>query len=319
MKAHQYILRSWDWVHPSHRDLIIDQLSYNREMALRYLEKGGISAINLALSKQGGAAGEREFPLLRYPESWNVLRDACIQQIEGKETSKAARILVILESAASPPITTELAILIASVCRAAKGYWDANETILSAAIVRRYIKLCEISGEYIACPSLKPSWEYASTAMKQAAKEAVDNSSSFEGNELAAWIAMVNVVKSTEPRLIPKGSLKEQFEGSIDLYIEALEEALNIEIDEEEEAETFENEAKRLKDLGSVIANLEKLIPDRQDTIAELSEKLSDRSHDLQIEAEQRSQEPDDDREYGFRGSNSAAREISIEKIFDDL
>jgi hypothetical protein len=315
-----FFQRSWDWIHPSHRDLIIDQLSDSREMASRYIETGGISALNLALSQQGGATGDRKFPLLRYSESWETLKIACIKQVQHPKISFPARIFTILEGAcSSKPIRPELTDLIANVCIAARDYWNLNEIVLSASLIRRFAALADISGRYISSPALQRSWMVASTHMKEAAREAENDPSSLSGEELAEWITMVNVVRSTEPRLIPKRILKDQFDDCIELYIHAFSEGLQDEIEEEEVGEVFQNQADRLKKFSAIVDGLAKLFPDRADSLNQLSYKLSDEAETLNEEAYRRTHDPDEEPDSDYKPSGSFRQEMPLEKIFDDL
>ena len=54
-----------DWVHPSWRDLVIESLADDAAARRHFLARCGVDGAALALSGGGGAAGERERPLLR--------------------------------------------------------------------------------------------------------------------------------------------------------------------------------------------------------------------------------------------------------------
>ena len=53
------------WIHPSYRDLVIDELSQDQSLRLRFLQMANLEGIKLALSQAGGAKGERHLPLLK--------------------------------------------------------------------------------------------------------------------------------------------------------------------------------------------------------------------------------------------------------------
>jgi hypothetical protein len=63
------------WVHPSWRDLVIDELATDPEGRRHFLAAAGLDGVVLALSTAGGARGERLLPLLVADADWDVLAD----------------------------------------------------------------------------------------------------------------------------------------------------------------------------------------------------------------------------------------------------
>ena len=64
-----------EWVHPSWRDLVIEALAEDAETRRHFLPRCGVDGAAVALSGGGGAAGERERPLLRCDADWDALGD----------------------------------------------------------------------------------------------------------------------------------------------------------------------------------------------------------------------------------------------------
>ena len=64
-----------DWVHPSWRDLVIEALARDDDERRALPARCGVDGAALALSSGGGAAGERERPLLREDADWDALGD----------------------------------------------------------------------------------------------------------------------------------------------------------------------------------------------------------------------------------------------------
>jgi hypothetical protein len=62
-------------VHPSWRDLVIEQVAADDEPRRRFLAACGPTGILLALSAAGGEEGRRELPLLRADADWDVLAE----------------------------------------------------------------------------------------------------------------------------------------------------------------------------------------------------------------------------------------------------
>jgi hypothetical protein len=64
-----------EWVHPSVRDLVIDHLMTDAASRQTFLGRAGIDGVMLALSSEGGATGERLFPLLQNEGDWRLVKE----------------------------------------------------------------------------------------------------------------------------------------------------------------------------------------------------------------------------------------------------
>jgi hypothetical protein len=92
------------WVHPSWRDLVIDELRANAAARQRFLSACGIYGVLLALSQQGGAGGERSLPLLIGDRDWDTLGDRLAEVLSDLEDQELAPLLLALADA----VTMEL-------------------------------------------------------------------------------------------------------------------------------------------------------------------------------------------------------------------
>jgi len=87
------------WVHPSWRDLVIDELRENPAARRRFLATCGIHGTMLALSSEGGVAGERVVPLLVADSDWDLLGDRLRELSHVLEDQDLARVLLTLARA----------------------------------------------------------------------------------------------------------------------------------------------------------------------------------------------------------------------------
>jgi hypothetical protein len=94
---------SVDWVHPSWRDLVIEDLASHPEKRRNFLRAAGIDGVTLALSVAGGAAGERELPLLKADEDWDVLTTRALELVREMDSEELARLLHALAEASMHP------------------------------------------------------------------------------------------------------------------------------------------------------------------------------------------------------------------------
>jgi hypothetical protein len=81
------------WMHPSLRDLVIDDLGSDAEKRRRFLRAADIDGIALAVSVGGGALGERELPLVADDEDWDVLTARVLELTRELDSEDLARLL----------------------------------------------------------------------------------------------------------------------------------------------------------------------------------------------------------------------------------
>ena len=299
--------------------MIIDQLSANREMALHYLEKGGIAAIKLALSEQGGASGSRSFPFMQHEGAWEVLTQACIREGTDPKSADTTRVLATLDGASTSKIRPELKQVIARVCVAVRENWNGQSKVVSPGVIKTFLNLCDRCGTYIEAPSLRASLMHCSARLKAAAKEAADDPASLRDDELSIWLAMVDIVRSTEPRLIPSGRLATTFDPIVTQYIEAASGAMDEELGEYEDSDEFQAQARRFEELSSTFSELVRLFPNRTSELNSISDRLNSHSESLREEADSRNEDREDDPDDRSYSSRSTSQEVSIEKMFEDL
>ena len=314
-------IRRWDWVHPSYRDLVVEQLSKDPTMAARYLEKGGISAISLAMSRDGGATGERNRPLLNSRESWKLLREACLRAIKEHPTQNAWKVFAILEGAASSSVMPELASLIFAVCTWTKSYWDEQRTVLSSSLVSRFLGLCDKSGRYISSPSLEVSWTAACSAVVQEGLDAKEDPGSCSVEALEGWMSFIELVNASEPRLIAKDSITSRFDSTISFYVDAMEDRRQMKFNENDPDE-YEAEVSQLTSFSALVRSLGSHFPSRDEELNKLADNLENRAEALGEEAEELKREMGyEEPEYDYEGSSSGYREshFDIIRLFADL
>jgi len=88
-----------DWVHPSWRDLVIESLAEEAETRRHFLARCGVDGAAVALSGSGGAAGERERPLLCEDADWDALGDGLYSLCHDIDEVEATQLLRVLDAA----------------------------------------------------------------------------------------------------------------------------------------------------------------------------------------------------------------------------
>jgi hypothetical protein len=150
------------WVHPSWRDLVVDQLREDAAARQCFLDVCGLHGAMLALSQAGGVAGERTLPLLVDDSDWDRLADRMIALIGQLEDQELAQLLLALEGlrALDIPRTQKLEVrnLAASLLTAIAKRWDQEHRPLSPSVLEHWYTLKDWAPGPIREPQLKLTW-----------------------------------------------------------------------------------------------------------------------------------------------------------------
>jgi hypothetical protein len=80
------------WVHPSWRDLVIDQLAADAEARSRFLRVAGLDGVELAVSV-GGGRGDRSLPLVVGDPDWDVLTTRSLELARELDSDGITRLI----------------------------------------------------------------------------------------------------------------------------------------------------------------------------------------------------------------------------------
>jgi hypothetical protein len=87
-----------DWIHPSYRDLVIDELTVDPELRTQFLRRASLEGVKLAISDTGGQEGLRRLPFMVSAESWEVLEERSIAIV--RDLDQERDLLEVFSSAA---------------------------------------------------------------------------------------------------------------------------------------------------------------------------------------------------------------------------
>jgi hypothetical protein len=128
------------WVHPTWRDLVIERLAGDAALRARFLARCGPHGVALALSTQGGAAGERQLPLIAGDEDWDAIADRIYVLAPELEPRETVTVLAAIDRLLEP------------VSDDASAAGEAGA--LARLAVERFGKLWESSHAVIALPCI---------------------------------------------------------------------------------------------------------------------------------------------------------------------
>jgi len=150
------------WVHPSWRDLVINELREDATARQRFLEACGLHGAMLALSQAGGISGERTLPLLVNDSDWDRLGDRMLPLGGQLEDQELTQLLLALQSLRAVDIARtqkhEARNLAANVLNAIARRWDREQRPLSASVLEHWYALKEWAPGSIRPPQLGLTW-----------------------------------------------------------------------------------------------------------------------------------------------------------------
>jgi hypothetical protein len=169
-----------DWIHPSYRDLVIEELIQNADLRNTFLRRASLEGVKLAVSDTGGRYGNRRLPFIRSGESWDVLRDRCLSLVAADAGDR--EVLEILANAASQNASAEQPSrwtrLLALICKAVQEKWDKQARLISSADLEAFAKARKHAEPKPTLPNLGPTWESLDAHFRESVRVAKD------GNQL---------------------------------------------------------------------------------------------------------------------------------------
>jgi len=150
------------WVHPSWRDLVIDELREDQQGRRRFLSASGVDGITLALSRAGGVAGERILPLLITDADWDAIGDRLYELGRELEDRELARVMLViggtLAAIGAGPRRRELDSLAMNILAATRRAWDERDGLVPVFLLEAWYALDASVSEWVTPPRLSPTW-----------------------------------------------------------------------------------------------------------------------------------------------------------------
>jgi hypothetical protein len=151
-------------VHPSWRDLVIDELAGDAEGRRHFLAAAGLDGVLLALSTAGGAGGERVLPLLVADADWDVLADRVHALAADVDAAAHARLLDALRAAIlatdrrDPARHVEVVAIGEQALSRATTLWDHPPGELDVDLLRNWYALARRVSAPPPPPALDRTW-----------------------------------------------------------------------------------------------------------------------------------------------------------------
>lgn len=309
-----------DWIHPSYRDLIIDELVDSSELRNTFLRRASLDGIKVAVSDTGGREGQRRLPFMRSAESWDILRQRCLALVE---PSSSAELLGILSEAAAENDTVHLKPkwqrLLKDVCDAVSREWEAAQYTFRASELRACVEARALAALGTKMPNIRPSWDHLVNLFEDGLRHAKNLGVIFDFDLFDTMVSYADVVKEVAPDFLVEVGYPENYESQI---ADVLEQAtFELEIDPKyENSQSYRELSERLHTVAGIVDELPTNSEGIRSTALSLATRLERRSTHLEEKAaELEPQERDDDGDYDDRAASTGSETFDIQGLFSEL
>jgi hypothetical protein len=307
--------KQYEWVHPSYRDLVIEELASDPILRKSYITKGGLQAIKLALSDVGGAEGKRRLPFLKEPSDWDAVTDACSHLLETNFNESTTNLLELFASLTDgfPILTPELSGLMTHVVQAICTKWNATKSIIGSLDLQRYFKIASNTISELPYPFLDLTWSSVHADFLTGLRDATDGRDTLSEEDFDEWVKLMATLTEHSPQTLIRSKYYSAKEALIKDLVEVLDGELSLDPDMTS-GEDPEYESHRKDSLATTLRTLARIERERADDLND----LADRAGELSDQYSGKVHEPDDDT---YQSESWAPREkiFDIEALFSDI
>jgi hypothetical protein len=187
------------WVHPSWRDLVIEELRSDAAARRRFLSACEIYGVLLALSQQGGPAGERALPLLIGDSDWDALGDRLGELLSELDDHDAGRLLLALADALNaklePAQRAEAQCLTEYVLGALSRVWHKQPRPVPVFLLDAWYAAHGLRAENVASPPVRLMW----LEVHPSRETALGRLNALDLQRLDDWLALAQILAVHDP------------------------------------------------------------------------------------------------------------------------
>ena len=196
-----------DWIHPSYRDVIIDELTGETPLRERFLATMTLPGLKIAISDAGGAFGDRYLPLMADSSAWDLLADRAVAISRSSGPQAAIDLVDALKNAhdvaTDDNVRGRLAKICGAVCASCVEACDTSNAVFTPQQIETFVSATLICSPMPRMPRLDDSWEAATGRLEETAQHPVSLFHYPGGSDaLAAWLEMIRAINTSEPRAL---------------------------------------------------------------------------------------------------------------------
>ncbi len=311
-----------EWIHPSYRDLVIEQLRDGGSLKSEFLNRMNTAGIKLALSDTGGLTGRLRFPLISSVKDWDTLQRRTLEAARSSGVEDSTTLLTVLVAALDGSVGQEgsaLLTILKATCRVIREKWDANQVVLNASAISGYAAASERTSPMEPMPGLEATWQAAHRSLRRQVED-VDSDFLFEYSALDEFLSLVEEIRKSEPRLLRRLKFPEGLDEDFQALLTRVDQELERHRSYSPDKDGYDSEADASFGLAASLKRLEK-------AAAGIEEAAKRRISNLTLNAN-RCREKYQQLELDEQGDYSAEREehrlrssepFDVDSVFVDL
>jgi hypothetical protein len=275
-KTQRYV----EWIHPSYRDLVIEQLKDGGSLKSEFLSKMNVAGIKLALSDTGGSFGKLRFPLINSPEDWDTLRTRTLETAGDSGVEHCTTLLTVLTAALDGSVGQEkstLLTILKAACQVIRERWNSEQVALSALAVSAYATASERTSPMEPMPALEVTWQGARESLTQQVKDE-DSNFLFDCSTLDEFLSLVEEIANSEPRLLRRVNFPAGLEADFEALLARVDRDLASDRDWMEKDE-YDSEADASLSLAASLKRLQRVAPSTKEAAKSAIEPLTARAN----------------------------------------
>jgi hypothetical protein len=308
-----------DWIHPSYRDLVIDELTADSDLRTQFLRRASLEGVKIAVSDTGGQEGQRRLPFMLSGESWRVLEDRCLSIIsDGNQDSD---MLEVLASAAAKSTSNDLAArwerLLTAVCNAVRGKWDATQRVINSREIGAFERARSSIKSLIQLPDLTHTWGRTEEEFR-GSLDGDPELRDFDLSPLDDLTSLATVVEKLDPAFLMQRNFPLGLEDDMRFFLRVAEREICSDLDYDDPSR-MRSHASDVSRFVDSIERFDFTASEVGDEAYEYTNKLRKRVEEL----ERRASEMDpperefDREEYGRPHPNDAGFDVNA--LFEEL
>ena len=187
------------WVHPSWRDLVIEELATDAEARRAFLRNCSLEGILLGLSTGGGVTGERSLPLVIDDADWDLVGDRAAGFLSELDDAAIVRVLAALseaQSAAAGRQVAELEALAGSLLEQLARSWNSVHRVLPIGVLAVWFELASRLPQRLPKPDLAPTW------IEHLPTERIDISDQTDLTRVDDWLELAALAHEHTPKML---------------------------------------------------------------------------------------------------------------------
>lgn len=208
------------WVHPSWRDLVIDELAADEHARGNFLRACSIQGAALALSTAGGNAGERTLPLLHHDSDWDAVGDrlaTLVPQLQPPETTLILEAIAEAIQYAPEAARPELNALASETLHRLSHAWQAASTPVPSGLLSVWFALAAALPQ----PPPTPIAAIAASWIELLPADASDLTAAAQIVALDDWLALAELLIDNAPETLRRFGFPDAQTATLEMIINA--------------------------------------------------------------------------------------------------